>query len=165
MRAFGFIFVLATVFSFAGCSTRPAGDAVIADHPWAPTIGANPRFADELLRVFYDDDQWRTVSRREYDAYVTFDAYVNADRTLQLRGVREVYPDLAMASLARSFAGHARLSPITVGTRIPPPARVHVIFYNLGGPTRLALVFAEQTLGAVAAERHGGALYLSTFRF
>lgn len=166
MPALGLAAAAAAVFAVcAGCAARPAGDEVVTPHPWEPTLGANPRFSKELLRVFYDEDQWKTVSAREYDAYVTFDAYVKDDRTLRLRGIREAYPDLSMASLARTYAAHARLSPITVGSHIPPSARVHVVFYNLEGPNRRALVFAEQNPGAPVVERHGGALYLSSFQF
>lgn len=147
-----------------GCAS-PSPTPVIPDHPWEPTIADNPRFSEDILRRFYDDDQWRTVSRMRYSGFVTFDALVGPDRTVRIRGVREAWPDRKREAFAERLTERVRLSPVTVGTRVPPSALVHVIFYEVGEDTMEAVVFAEQRASAVPHGRAGGDTFLRVFSF
>lgn len=157
--------IFGLIVLLSGCSTRPEGDAAIASHPWEATLATNPRLPHELLRQFYSDEQWKEVSQSTYSAYVTFDAYVNPDRTLRLRGVREAYPDLDpnRIKMAERMSESIRLSPVTVGTRVPPSANVHIIFYEFDGDIQQVMVYAVQRAGAAATTHSGGDTYMTVF--
>jgi hypothetical protein len=124
------------------------------------TLRDNPRLPTDSINRFYSYDKFAALRDRRYEGYVILEAEAITETKIRIDRVAEAFPDDSRVEIAKELAGKARSSARNVGSHLPPPIEVYVIFYRTSEQRIGALVYGEELPAAGAPSSNRASLFL-----
>lgn len=112
----------------------------------------------------FKPSEWERWTNLHCTGHVVLDGAVREDGTIANLRVTDSHPDHARDSLAVQLSEDLRVSAVTIGSRVPPKARIYVIFYETP-PIRTAMVFgiADDTIAPTGVQGGSQQLLLRSY--
>lgn len=143
------LIVASLLLLLGGCSSGSQDGSYVASV--SPNLAANRRLPSAQIEKFYSPIQWAKIREMNYRGYVVAEGEIAGNR-LEVRKLRESFPDNSRDALALTMLKDVELKASTVGTNITPRGLAYVIFYERNIDGDLALIFAKQTDESVAGD-------------
>lgn len=137
-----------------GCST-PTQPVASTNH----TLRDVPGLPFTLLSQGFKPSEWDRLASLRYTGYVILAGRVDESGSIPSPRVLKAYPDSSRNDLAVEFSGDIQVVATTIGSHVPPTAKVFVVFYETP-PIRTALVFGEADATIAPTGVTGGARQL-----